>query len=150
MGTDGYREPLATAREAAGGGRLAEFRRDPQPLPVPGPEKVFALAGRWMQPAAYAACYRCMTCTSACPVVRDNPEEAAKLGLLPHQIMYAVKLRQWDLIFDSRMLWDCVGCYQCQEQCPQSVQVADVLYVLKNQAISRALAGASADRKGVQ
>jgi heterodisulfide reductase subunit C len=150
LDTDGYREPLATALGAAGGGRLAEFRRDPQPLPVPGPEKVFALAGQWMQPEAYAACYRCMTCTSACPVVRDTPEEASKLGLLPHQIMYAVKLRQWDLIFDSRMLWDCVGCYQCQEQCPQSVQVADVLYVLKNQAISRALAGASADRKGVQ
>ncbi len=151
LDSDRYREPLETALGAVGGGRLTEFRQDPQPLAVPGSEKVFALAGQWMQPEAYAACYRCMTCTSACPVVRDNPDEAAKLGLLPHQIMYAVKLRQWDLIFDSRMLWDCVGCYQCQEQCPQSVQVADVLYVLKNQAISRAVAREFAgDRKGVQ
>lgn len=146
-----YQSPLQTALGAASTGGLAALRQTPQPLVVPGNEKVFNTAARWMQPEAYAACYRCMTCTSACPVVRDTPDEAHKLGLLPHQIMYAVKLRQWDLIFDSRMLWDCVGCYQCQEQCPQSVQVADVLYVLKNQAISRAVAREFAgDRKGVQ
>jgi len=33
------------------------------------------------------------------------------------------------------MLWDCVTCYQCQEQCPQGVKVTEVLYELKNLAI---------------
>jgi heterodisulfide reductase subunit C len=37
-----------------------------------------------------------------------------------------------DLAFGSTMLWDCLTCYQCQEQCPQGVGVTDVLYELKN------------------
>jgi len=56
---------------------------------------------------------------------------------LPHELMHAVGLRCWDLVFSSRMLWDCLGCYQCQENCPQCVSVTDILYELKNRAISR-------------
>jgi len=36
------------------------------------------------------------------------------------------------------MLWDCLGCYQCQEHCPQDVRVVDVFYELKNMAIAQA------------
>ena len=38
----------------------------------------------------------------------------------------------------SSMLWDCLGCYQCQELCPQGVGLTDVLYELKNVAIAQA------------
>jgi heterodisulfide reductase subunit C len=31
-----------------------------------------------------------------------------------------------------RMLWDCVTCYQCQENCPQNVEVTDIFFQLKN------------------
>ncbi len=31
-----------------------------------------------------------------------------------------------------RMLWDCVTCYQCQENCPQNVQITDIFLQLKN------------------
>jgi heterodisulfide reductase subunit C len=86
-----------------------------------------------------------MTCSNACPVVRNYRTPQATLGLLPHQIMHAVGLRLWDLVFSANMLWDCLGCYQCQEQCPQSVHVADVLYELKSVAIARAREKVSAE-----
>jgi len=35
------------------------------------------------------------------------------------------------------MLWSCLGCYQCQEACPQGVRVTDVLYKIKNMAMER-------------
>jgi heterodisulfide reductase subunit C len=35
------------------------------------------------------------------------------------------------------MLWACLGCYRCQENCPQGVRVADVLYIHKNNALAR-------------
>jgi len=35
------------------------------------------------------------------------------------------------------MLWSCLGCYQCQEACPQGVRVTDVLYQIKNMAMER-------------
>ena len=63
----------------------------------------------------------------------DDPRET--LGLEPHQIIHATILGFGDLIFGSKMLWTCLGCYQCQENCPQEVRVTDVFYELKNLAV---------------
>jgi heterodisulfide reductase subunit C len=32
------------------------------------------------------------------------------------------------------MVWDCTTCYQCQEHCPQGIQVTEIIYELKNRA----------------
>lgn len=86
---------------------------------------------------SFSSCYNCKTCSSACPVKDqyENPKE--ELGLLPHQIIHATLLGQADLAARSKMLWACLGCYQCQEQCPQGVAVTDVLYELKHLAQAR-------------
>lgn len=87
------------------------------------------------QGSTFSFCFTCTTCTSACPVAcnYDNPPEA--LGLTPHQIIRATAVGLPDLIFPSKMLWTCLGCYQCQDACPQGVRVADILYALKNMAM---------------
>ena len=90
-----------------------------------------------VQANSLSNCYRCATCTNSCPVVLNYERPAEVLGLLPHQLMHAVNLRCWDLVFSSKMLWDCLGCYQCQDSCPQRVSVTDIIYELKNRAISR-------------
>ncbi len=83
-------------------------------------------------------CFACTTCTASCPVVRnfDNPLE--ELGMLPHQMIRAANLGIGDIIFDSNMLWSCLGCYACQDNCPQGVQITDVFYELKNLAMENA------------
>jgi heterodisulfide reductase subunit C/nitrate reductase gamma subunit len=83
-------------------------------------------------------CFACTTCTASCPVVRnfDHPMEA--LGLLPHQMIRAANFGLGDMIFDSNMLWSCLGCYACQESCPQGVRITDVFYELKNLSIENA------------
>ena len=83
----------------------------------------------------FRACFGCQNCTTVCPVVAacDNPEET--LGLLPHQIMYSLGLGLTDMACGAQMIWDCATCYQCQEHCPQLVEVTDILYQLKNIAI---------------
>lgn len=88
-----------------------------------------------LQANTFAYCFACENCTTVCPVVQnyENPQE--RLGLLPHQIMRSVGLGLKDLALGAGMLWDCVTCYQCQEHCPQGVQVTDVLYELKNVAL---------------
>jgi heterodisulfide reductase subunit C len=87
--------------------------------------------------SSYSLCFRCSTCSNACPVVAvyNRPSEA--LDLLPHQIMHATSLGFGQLVFNARMLWYCVGCYQCQEHCPQGVRVADILHELKGLAWAR-------------
>ena len=88
-----------------------------------------------VQANTYSVCFGCESCTTVCPVVAnyDNPQEV--LGLLPHQIMHSVGLGLRNLAFGSRMLWDCLTCYQCQEYCPQRVRVTDVFYELRNLAV---------------
>jgi heterodisulfide reductase subunit C len=43
----------------------------------------------------------------------------------------------WDLVFSSKMLWECLGCYKCQEYCPMGVPATDLIFALRNVAISR-------------
>jgi len=86
----------------------------------------------WLAGTSFAACFECQTCTNACPVVASYQKPGETLGLLPHQIMHAVGLGLTDLAASAAMNWDCTTCYKCQEYCPQGVQIAEVLYALKN------------------
>jgi len=130
-----YEKPLIRAREAI----VAQcdlMRRKGKVLPLTPADRPFQSGlNLSAQAKTFSVCFGCQTCTTVCPVVSnyENPQEV--LGLLPHQIMHAAGLGLRDLAFGSNMLWDCLTCYQCQEQCPQGVCVTDVLYELKNLAI---------------
>ena len=74
-------------------------------------------------------CYKCGTCASSCPVARItprfNPREVIKLSLLGEK----------DEVISSDAIWLCCSCYNCQERCPQKVEIADVIYALRNIAL---------------
>jgi len=76
-------------------------------------------------------CYQCGTCASSCPVAKItpsfNPREVIKLSLLGAK----------DEILSGDAIWLCCSCYNCQERCPQRVQIADVIYALRNIAIEK-------------
>jgi len=130
-----YEKPLTRAREAIAS-QCDLLRNKDKILPVTSADRRLQSGlNLSAQAKTFSACFGCQTCTTVCPVVGnyDRPQEA--LGLLPHQIMQAAGLGLRDLAFGSSMLWDCLTCYQCQEQCPQGVCVTDVLYELKNLAV---------------
>jgi heterodisulfide reductase subunit C len=89
------------------------------------------------RPETFWACVQCTTCTSVCPVVAASDDPRGDLDLTPQQIMNLLRLQLRDQTLGSRMLWDCVTCYKCQERCPQDIKVADVLYELRNLAWER-------------
>lgn len=80
-------------------------------------------------------CFQCRTCTNACPAVRNYQRPMQELDLLPHQLMYALRMGLKDLVLEARMLWACTVCYMCTEYCPMGIQVCDVIYELKNLAV---------------
>jgi heterodisulfide reductase subunit C len=132
-----YQEPLIQAKEAIAA-QCDLMKKKDKVLPLtPTNRKLQNGLNLSAQAKTFSACFGCQTCTTVCPVVGnyENPQE--KLGLLPHQIMHAAGLGLRDLAFGSNMLWDCLTCYQCQEQCPQGVHVTDVLYELKNLAVQQ-------------
>jgi heterodisulfide reductase subunit C/nitrate reductase gamma subunit len=131
---DHYKEPMLRARKAVADACKA-IESDETITETHIDNMFIKNLARSNQGNTFSYCFTCTTCTSACPVVRnyENPREA--LGLVPHQIIHAAIVGVGDLIYSSNMLWDCLGCYQCQEQCPQGVRVTDVLYELKNVAM---------------
>ena len=134
-----YRQPLDVARKAiADTCDLAIVENRALPL-QPGSPGNPGRSTLQVPSSTFKQCYSCMTCSNACPVVQNYPNPVEVLGLLPHQIMHAMGLKLWDAILSSRMLWDCLGCYQCQEHCPMNVRPAEIIYQVKNLAIERAM-----------
>ncbi|QTA80934.1 4Fe-4S ferredoxin iron-sulfur binding domain-containing protein [Desulfonema limicola] len=89
------------------------------------------------RPETFWDCVQCTICTNVCPVVAASDDPESDLDLTPQQIMNFMRLQMKDMALGARMVWDCVTCYMCQEQCPQGVRVADVLYELRNIACER-------------
>jgi len=76
------------------------------------------------------ACYQCGTCASSCPVAKItpkfNPREVIKLSLLGEK----------DEVVSGNAIWLCCSCFNCQERCPQKVEIADLIYTLRNIALA--------------
>jgi heterodisulfide reductase subunit C len=75
-------------------------------------------------------CYQCGTCASSCPVAKVtpkfNPREIIKLSLLGKK----------DEVVSGEAIWLCCSCFNCQERCPQKVEIADLIYALRNIALA--------------
>jgi heterodisulfide reductase subunit C2 len=75
------------------------------------------------------SCYQCGTCASSCPVARldfrFNPREIIKLSLLGEK----------EEVIAGDAIWQCCSCFNCQERCPQNVEIADLIYALRNIAL---------------
>jgi len=73
-------------------------------------------------------CFQCGTCTSDCPVARFSETYR------PRQIIRMTQLGLKKRVLDSDTLWLCAACFTCTDRCPQDVEVASVIRVLRNLA----------------
>jgi heterodisulfide reductase subunit C len=90
-----------------------------------------------LQDRTFSHCFSCQSCTTVCPVVANYDQPEQVLGLLPHQIMGCLGLGLTQMAAGAKMIWDCLTCYKCQENCPQEVEVCDLLFDLKNVAANQ-------------
>ena len=129
-----YLSPIEKAGEKVAG-RTAELIHSREVIPL----NVIADEPHRLQPGGrtFSLCFSCQTCTAVCPVVGNYEEPEKVLGLLPHQIMCSLGLGLTEMASGAKMIWDCLTCYQCQENCPQQVAVCDLLYELKNFAAAK-------------
>lgn len=73
-------------------------------------------------------CFQCGTCTSDCPVARFSDKYR------PRKIIRMAQLGLREKVLSSDFLWLCASCFTCTDRCPQGVEVASVIRVLKNMA----------------
>ena len=86
---------------------------------------------------SFSRCVQCQTCTNVCPVVAHSIDAERGVDLTPQKVMNLLRLGLSELALGSRMVWDCAGCYQCQESCPEGVRVADIMCELRALAVRR-------------
>lgn len=73
-------------------------------------------------------CFQCGTCTSDCPIARFSDTYR------PRQIIRMAQLGLKDRVLNNDTLWLCASCFTCTDRCPQDVEVASVIRVLRNLA----------------
>ncbi len=133
---EGYETPITRIKEVIED-TFPGIREPGKEIEVPAEGVLQEELSLSVDASTFYVCFGCQTCTNACPVVAQYEEPQEVLGMLPHQIMHACALGLKDLALGSKMLWDCLTCYQCQEQCPQGVQITDVFYELKGMAAAQ-------------
>jgi len=74
-------------------------------------------------------CFQCGTCTSSCPTARFSS------SYRPRTVLRIAQLGLREKVLQSTALWLCTACFTCTDRCPQGVEVASVLRVLRNLAV---------------
>jgi len=74
-------------------------------------------------------CFQCATCTADCPIARFSR------FYRPRRIARMVQFGLKDRLLSSDDLWLCSTCYACIDHCPQDVEVANVVRVLRNMVV---------------
>jgi heterodisulfide reductase subunit C2 len=70
------------------------------------------------------SCYQCYKCSAGCPV-------AFAMDILPHQVIRSVLLIQKEKVLSSRTIWVCASCETCTTRCPNEIDIAKVMDVLR-------------------
>ena len=73
-------------------------------------------------------CMQCGTCSGACPL-------SIYMDLSPRRIIALIREGFRTDALKSKTIWLCASCYACAVSCPQDINITDVMYSLKREAI---------------
>lgn len=58
------------------------------------------------------------------------------MDILPHQIMRAIMLGLRDSVLSSSTIWLCASCQTCSTRCPNDIDIAGIMDVLRQIALA--------------
>jgi len=68
-------------------------------------------------------CFQCGACSSACPMTQE-------MDYLPSKIIRMVQLGLKEAL-ESRTIWVCTTCFNCEVRCPRGIDIANVMEALR-------------------
>ncbi len=83
-------------------------------------------------------CFACAKCTAGCPVAY-----AMEYG--PHRILQMVRLGLKDAVLSSQDIWLCAGCETCGTRCPNDVDIAHMMDVLRQMSVAERIPNPASD-----
>jgi heterodisulfide reductase subunit C len=84
-------------------------------------------------------CYHCRKCTAGCPM-------AVAMEHNPNRIIKMIQMGRREEVLASSTIWLCVSCETCITRCPNEVDIARMMDVLRQMAIEN---GVRAKEKNV-
>jgi len=75
-------------------------------------------------------CYQCGRCSSGCPV-------SPFFDLLPLEVVRLCVHGQEELLLASRTIWLCASCATCTTRCPNGIDIAGVIDLLRQRLLGR-------------
>lgn len=72
-------------------------------------------------------CFQCGACSSGCPLT-------AEMDLLPSTVIRFVQLGLDDVL-ESKTIWVCSTCFNCEVRCPRGIDVANVMEALRQMVL---------------
>jgi len=75
-----------------------------------------------------SSCFHCNKCSSGCPVT-------FAMDLLPNRIVRMVQMGMNDQVLRSSTIWLCASCQTCTTRCPNEVDIAGLMDVLREMAV---------------
>jgi len=111
-------------------------------IPLPGTEKSapfepslsFLKNIETLSGESISSCYQCRKCSNGCPVT-------FAMDILPNQLMHAIKLGLKDEILHSATPWVCATCETCTTRCPNDIDIAHVMDILRQLSIQAKTVG---------
>jgi len=73
-------------------------------------------------------CIACGTCTAGCPNI-------TLFDYSPRELILLIKRGEKKKVLESKAVWLCVGCYQCEERCPSKISMAHVMDTLREMCV---------------
>ncbi|NWG04866.1 MAG: 4Fe-4S dicluster domain-containing protein [Syntrophaceae bacterium] len=74
------------------------------------------------------ACFQCQKCSAGCPI-------AYAMDILPNQVLRHIQYGHREKILSSKTIWICASCYTCSVRCPNEIDIAKIMDVLRSLAI---------------
>lgn len=73
-------------------------------------------------------CYHCRKCTAGCPM-------AFAMEHNPNRVIRMIQMERKDEVLASSTIWLCVSCETCITRCPNEVDIARMMDVLRQMAV---------------
>lgn len=68
-------------------------------------------------------CFQCGACSSGCPLTGE-------MDMLPSTVIRYVQLGEEEVL-DSKTIWVCSTCFNCEVRCPRGIDIANVMEALR-------------------